>query len=59
VRSVLEVEHWMAEGAHKLTEVSQTPNANTPEHGSETTGDKLRGREGNSPERQLRPQIPC
>ena len=26
---VLEVEHWMGEGADKLTELSQTPNAGT------------------------------
>ena len=49
----------MAEGAYKLTEVSQTPNAGTPKRGSETMGDKLHSREGNSPERQLRPQILC
>ena len=50
-----EVEHWMVEGAYKLTEISQTPNANRVEHGSETAGDKLRSREGNSPDHQLRP----
>jgi hypothetical protein len=44
----------MGEGANKLTELSQTPNADTPEPGSETAGDKLRSREGNSPDRQLR-----
>jgi hypothetical protein len=44
----------MGKGAYKLTNLSQTPNAGTPERGSETTGDKLRGREGNSPDRQLR-----
>jgi len=27
----------------------------TPERGSETMGDELHGREGNNPERQLRP----
>ena len=38
-----------------VTDVSQTPNANRVEHGSETAGDKLRSREGNSPDHQLRP----
>ena len=28
-------------------------------YGSETTGDKVRGREGNSPDRQLRSQSMC
>ena len=53
----MEVEHWMGEGAYKLTDPSQTPNAMTPEPGSETVGDELHGRKGNSPDRQLRPQI--
>ena len=48
------VEHWLGKGANKLTDPSQTPNAGTPERGSETAGDKLRSREGNSPDRQLR-----
>ena len=52
--SVLEVEHCLDAGAYKLTNFRQTPNASTPERGSETAGDKLRGREGNSPDRQLR-----
>ena len=47
----------MGKGAYKLTELNQTPNANAPEPGSETMGDELHGREGNSPDRQLRPQI--
>ena len=42
-------------GAYKLTDLSQTPNAVTLESRSETAGDKLRSREGNSPDRQLRP----
>jgi hypothetical protein len=54
VCSVLEVEHCLAKGAYKLTDVRQTPNASTSQRGSETAGDKLRGREGNSPDRQLR-----
>jgi hypothetical protein len=37
-----------------LTEPNQTPNADTPQHGSRTTGDEFRGREGNSPDHQLR-----
>ena len=55
--SVVEVEHWMGKGAYKLTDPNQTPNATTPEPGSETVGDELHGRKGNSPDRQLRPQI--
>jgi hypothetical protein len=49
----------MAEGPDKVTEVSQTPNASQVERGSETAGDKLRGREGNSPDRRLRPLSVC
>ena len=47
--SVPEVEHWMGTGAYKLTNPSQTPNAGTPEHGSETTGDELRWSKGKQP----------
>ena len=47
--SVPEVEHWMGKGAYKLTNPSQTPNAGTPEHGSETTGDELRWSKGKQP----------
>ena len=57
VRSTMEVEHWMGKGADKLTNLSQTPNAMVPEHSSETPGDELRGRKGNSPDRQLRSLI--
>ena len=49
----------MGKGPYKVTNPNQTPNAGTPKRGSETMGDKLHGREGNSPERQLRPQILC
>ena len=49
----------MANGPHKVTDVSQTPNAGKLERGSETAGDKLRSREGNSPEHQLRPLSVC
>ena len=44
-------------GGLPLTKPNQTPNAGTPERGSETVGDELHGRKGNSPDRQLRPQI--
>ena len=47
----------MGKGAYKLTNPNQTPNADTPQPGSETMGDELHGRKGNSPDRQLRPQI--
>ena len=50
-----EVEHWIADGPDQVTDVSQTPNAGKPERGSETVGDKLHSREGNSPDHRLRP----
>ena len=49
----------MADGPHRVTDVSQTPNAGKCKHGSETAGDKLRSREGNSPDHQLRPLSVC
>ena len=49
MRSVPEVEHWVGWGSYKITEPSQTPNAGTPEHGSETTGDELRWSKGKQP----------
>lgn len=49
----------MADGPYRVTDVSQTPNAGKLERGSETAGDKLRSREGNSPDRQLRPLRVC
>ncbi len=55
-RFVSEVEHWMAEGPYRVTEVNQTPNAAMPELGSETVGDKLHGQKGNSPDPLLRSQ---
>ena len=55
--SVMEVEHWMGDGPYKVTDLSQTPNATTPERSSETMGDELHGRKGNSPDRRLRPLI--
>jgi hypothetical protein len=39
----------MADGPHKVTDVSQTPNADTVECGSETAGDKLRASRGKQP----------
>jgi hypothetical protein len=41
-------------GGETLTNSNQTMNATNPEPGSETAGDKLRSREGNSPDHQLR-----
>ena len=52
---VPEVGLWMADGPDQVTDVSQTPNAGKSERSSETAGDKLRSREGNSPDHQLRP----
>jgi hypothetical protein len=49
----------MADGPYKVTDVSQTPNASKLEHGSESTGDKLRGQKGNNPDYQLRSQSVC
>ena len=56
---VLEVEHWIGDGPHRVTDLSQTPNASTLERGSETVGDKLHSREGNSPDHRLRPLSVC
>ena len=52
-----ELEHWIADGPDQVTDVSQTPNAGKSERSSETMGDELHGRKGNSPDRRLRPQI--
>ena len=41
-----------------LTEPNQTPNATAPEYSSRATGDEFRGREGNSPDHQLRSPSP-
>jgi hypothetical protein len=56
---LLEVEHWVGDGPYRVTDLSQTPNAGKIEGGSETVGDKLHGREGNSPEHRLRPLSVC
>ena len=53
------VEHWMDAGDWGPTKFNQTPNTNTPDRRSETTGEKVRGHEGNSPDRQLRSQSIC
>ena len=45
-------------GGLLLTEPNQTPNAVTPEHGSRTTGDEFRSREGKSPDHRLRSSSP-
>ena len=57
--SLVEVELLDGRWALWVTDVSQTPNAIRFERGSETAGDKLRGREGNSPDRRLRPLSVC
>jgi hypothetical protein len=39
----------MADGPHRVTDVSQTPNAGECKCGSETAGDKLRASRGKQP----------
>ncbi len=39
----------MGKGAYKLTNPNQTPNADAPEPGSETTRDELRWSKGKQP----------
>ena len=46
----------MDAGGYGRTKSNQTANTITPKRGSETTGEKFRGREGKSPDPQLRPQ---
>ena len=46
----------MGTGPHKATNPNQTPNTGHVFRGSEAAGDKLRRREGNNPDHQLRPQ---
>ena len=55
-----EVEHWIADGPDQVTDVSQTPNADK----SKSVAVRRRGissvrREGNSPDRRLRPLSVC
>ena len=45
-------------GAFKVTEPYQTPNAEDLLIGSQTTSDKIRSREGKSPDHQLRSPNP-
>ena len=47
----------MGLGGHQPTLPNQTPNTVQIYPGSQTVGDKLHGREGNSPERRLRSLI--
>ena len=49
----------MVDGAYKLTDVSQTPNARKSERGSESAGDKLRRRKGNNPDYRIRSLSVC
>ena len=44
----------MGQGLTTVTEPYQTPNAILYNIGSQTTGDKVRGQKGNSPDQQLR-----
>ncbi len=54
--SAAEVKRWMDAGPSLGAKSNQTQNAAAPERGSQAAADKGRGREGNSPERQPRPQ---
>ena len=49
----------MGEGAYKLTNPNQTPNTGYMMYSSEAAGDKVRSREGNNPDQQLRSQSQC
>ena len=49
------VEHWTEEGASPPTDADQTPNAARLKAGSQSMWAKLCAREGNSPDRPLRP----
>jgi len=53
----MEVAHWIGDGASRLlTQLKRRmPWRDT---GSETTGAKIRGREGNNPDRRLRSPSP-
>ena len=44
----------MVDGPSRVTETNQTPNAGMLKSRSETVGDKLHSREGNSPDLHLR-----
>ena len=58
-RTMPEVEHWTSEGASPPAEENQTPNAGIPLAASQSMWAKLCAREGNSPDRPLRPPSPC
>jgi hypothetical protein len=58
-RTMAEVEHWTSEGASPPAEENQTPNAAIPLAASQSMWAKLCAREGNSPDRPLRPPSPC
>ena len=49
----------MVERDYHLSNIRQTPNAIEVFYGSETVGDKLHSREGNSPDHRLRPLSVC
>ena len=49
----------MGEGDKNLTDPNQTPNAGYMFRSSQATRDKLRSREGNNPDHQLRPLRVC
>ena len=53
------VEHWIFAGASPPTNNNQTPNAVSPEIGSQSMWAKLCTQEGNSPDRQLRSLNSC
>jgi len=46
-----EVEHWLSAGRSRVTKLSQTPNADAMDPGSETAGEKLRRQKEKSPAR--------
>ena len=48
----------MGKGPSQVTNPNQTLNAEPVEHGSQTASDKVRSREGKSPDRQLRSPNP-
>ena len=58
-RSVAEVEHWMGALSQCGRKPDQTPNAATPERWKEAMSSKVHGREGNNPDRRLRPRSVC
>ena len=53
--SLWEVEHWKGSGGASRTTPYQTPNAHQMLPGSQLTCDNVGRREGNNPDRLLRP----